>query len=71
MQSTKPNDDVSVMGRFTQNILQWNENDIKSSQTTNGDYFFCFMHFNYTGEKRVHLGLGLSILLKHARKNKQ
>ena len=34
----KQNYDVSVMGRFTRNILQWNENDIKSSQTTNGDY---------------------------------
>ena len=27
------------MGRFTQNMFQWNKNDIKSSQTTNGDYF--------------------------------
>ena len=38
-ESTQLNYDVRVMGRFTRNILQWNENDIKSSQTTNGDYW--------------------------------
>ena len=27
------------MGRFTRNIIQWNQNDIKSSQSTNGDYY--------------------------------
>ena len=27
--STKRNDDVSKMGRFTRNKLQWNKNDIK------------------------------------------
>ena len=26
------------MGRYTRNILQWNENDIKSILMTNGDY---------------------------------
>ena len=30
--------DEILMGRLIQNILQWNKNDIKSSQTTNGDY---------------------------------
>ena len=35
------------MGRFTQNILQWNENDIKSSQTTNRYY----LGFNEGGSK--------------------
>ena len=39
------------MGRFTGNILQWNKNNIKSSQTTNGDYYFvvisqCVLTFN-------------------------
>ena len=37
-QSTKRNDDISIKGRFTRNKLQWYLNDIKSSQTTNGDY---------------------------------
>ena len=27
------------MGRYAQNILQWNKNYIKSTRTTNGDYF--------------------------------
>ena len=36
--STKRNDDVRARGRFTQNMLHWNENDIKSSQPTIGDY---------------------------------
>ena len=30
--------DVSINGEVHSNIFQWNENDIKSSQTTNGDY---------------------------------
>ena len=30
LQSTKRNDDVMVMGRFTRNKLQWNKNDIKA-----------------------------------------
>ena len=34
-------DDVSPMGRYIWNMLHWNENDIKSSQTTNGDYCIC------------------------------
>ena len=38
--STKRNDDASKLGKFTGNILHWNKNDIKSSQTTNGDYFY-------------------------------
>ena len=29
---------ISVMRRFTWIILQWNKNNIKSSETTNGDY---------------------------------
>ena len=32
--------DSGVIGRFTRNMFQWNKNDIKSSQTTNGDYFY-------------------------------
>ena len=38
LQSTKRNHDVSGMGKFTWNMFHWNKNDIKSSQTTNGDY---------------------------------
>ena len=38
LQSTKQKYDESVKGRFTRNILHWNENDIKTSQTTNVDY---------------------------------
>ena len=38
LQSTKRKYDVSVKGRLTRNIIHWNENDIKTSQTTNGDY---------------------------------
>ena len=37
----RENYEVSLMGRFIQNLIlwnMWNKNDIKSSQTTNGDY---------------------------------
>ena len=27
------------MGRYNQNILQWNKNDMKSTKITNGDYY--------------------------------
>ena len=40
LQSTKRNYDVSGMGRFTRNMFHWNKNDIKSSQMTNGDYYW-------------------------------
>ena len=39
LQSSKRNYDVSVIGVYTRNMFQWNKNDIKSSQTTDGDYF--------------------------------
>ena len=35
----KKNYDVARMGRYTQNILQWNKNNIKSMRMTNGDYW--------------------------------
>ena len=35
----RKNYDVSGMGRYIQNILQWEENYIKSKKMTNGDYF--------------------------------
>ena len=34
------NYDVGRMRRHTQNILQWNKNDIKSTRMTNGDYWY-------------------------------
>ena len=33
------NYDVCRMRRYTQNILQWNKNDIKGMRMTTGDYF--------------------------------
>ena len=34
----RKNYDVSGMGRYIRNILQWEENDIKSKKMNNGDY---------------------------------
>ena len=38
MDFSSKNHDVGRMGRYTQNLLQWNRNDIKSTRMANGDY---------------------------------
>ena len=37
--SQRKNYDVGGKGRYTWNILQWEESNIKSKKMTNGDYF--------------------------------
>ena len=54
----KRNNDVSTKGRFTQNMLHCYWNEIKSSQTTNRDYYITFSF-------KVFSALGRSQCFKH------